>query len=175
MSEDIPWTWTELGEDSRDEREARRVLHETREHQLYAQEIDARLIGFVWNCPSALADLLVVPDLVDVGWLDQIAIEREGLVPILSLEFLELGVGARAGELVLMTERHEEAVELEWVWRKVFEAGLERLATALAEGRAEPEGLFEDGRLREDELFRELGLLGGPALVEHAGRKLGLL
>ncbi|MCB9677499.1 MAG: hypothetical protein H6737_20490 [Alphaproteobacteria bacterium] len=174
-SEGIPWTWTELGEDSFEDREARRILHDTREEQLYTQEIDARLIGLVWNCPPALADPLIVPDLTDTGWLDQIAVERGGVVPILNLDFLELGVGARDGRLVMMTDTHEEPVDLQWVWEHVFREGLERLKVALAEGRAEPPALFDDqGRFRKDDVLKELGQLGGPALIVFAGAVLGL-
>ena len=176
MSEGIPWTWTEYGEDSREQREARRNLHEHREAQLYTQEIDQRLVGFVWVCPSGLADALVVADLADVGWLDEIAIERPGVVPICNLEFMERGVGARNGRLVELSEDpYEEEVDLSWVWEQVFGPGLDGLRAAMDAGEARPAELFDEaGALKEDGLFREMAELGGVALVDFAAAKLGL-
>lgn len=173
MSEEIPWTWTELGEDSMDHRHARRHLHETREQQLYMQAIDPRLIGFVWNGPPTLTDALVRHDLTDVSWVDDHAVEHPGLVPILSLGFMELGIGARGGRLFTLEELHEEEVDLPWVWERIFEPGLRALKAALDAQRCEPARLFEQGALLRDALFEEFGQLGGPALETFAAGILG--
>jgi hypothetical protein len=98
------------------------------------------------------------------------------VVPLLNLEFLESGVGAREGTLVHMEDRHEEPVELPWVWERVFEPGLRRLRATLEAGETHPPELFDaDGALRVDDLLRELGQLGGPALVDFAAHQLGLV
>jgi len=174
MPEEIPWTWTELGEDSREEREARRLLHDTREHQLYAQGVDARLVAFVWGCAPKLVAALVTVDLTDVSWLDEIAVRDGDRVPLCSLGFHESGIGADEGRLVEFSDRDSEDLELSEVWEKLLGPGLGRLAESIQRGRAEPEVLFHGGELRQDELFEELGKLGGPALVGFAARALGL-
>ena len=173
MPEDIPWTWTELGEDTREEREARRLLYDTREHQLYAQGIDARLVAFVWGCAPKLVAALVDVDLTDVSWLDEIAVRDGDCVPLCSLGFLETGIGAEHGRLVEFSDRDSEDLELSEVWERLLGPGLSRLAQAIEQGRAEPATLFERGELRQAELFEDLAKLGGGALVGFAARLLG--
>ena len=153
MSEQIPWTFTALGEDSFEEREAARLLHDRREARLFGQEIDARLIGFVWTVAPPLTDALVHVDLTDVGWLDRWVISQEGVepesVPVLSLDPEALGVVARNGLLYLIDEHgFEREVELSDVWRRILAPGLRQLDTA------------------SDALLEELVALGGPALLD---------
>jgi hypothetical protein len=155
MSEQIPWTFTALGEDSFEEREACRRLHDHREARLFGQEIDARLIGFVWTVAPPLCDALIQADLTNVGWLDRLVVAQEGedpeSVPILSLEAENEGVVARDGALYLVDEHgFERPIELSEVFERVLGPGLASL-----------DGLSAA-------LCDELAALGGPALVAFA-------
>ncbi len=153
--ESIPWTFTTLGEDTLEEREALRRLHDLREVRLAGQGVDARLVGFVWTVAPPLADALVRVDLADVGWLDQQVVRDEGpepdSVPVLSLERDEEGVVARNGELYLLDAHgFVRPIELADVWERIFAPGLAELDAV------------------SDALRDELGALGGPALVAFA-------
>jgi len=153
---------------NRRRRARRQALAEGRQERLRTQGIDARLVDAVWGERHGVLASVLPAEIVDIEWLDEIAIDQPEVVPVFSIRPEQSGVVAVNGWLLhLDGERPPIQRDLFWAWCALLEDPLRALLSLERDGAVEqlPTGLQLRGRLDDTLLSLELERLRGAPLA----------